>query len=151
MIRSGVIFGIVAFVMTLLTGNLVCGTCFLLLIGLGAGFVANRADRPLENQGSLLAGAGAGALAGAFMLPAQLLRAIWAADRGVMPGGAALYEFLEVSPPDAAVIWVSQIAAACCLGLFNLALLAGAGAAGGALWFQRRGGAPPDEPIPPAL
>ena len=151
MIRSGVIFGLIACVLTLLTGNLICGICFLLLIGLAAGYTASRADRPLDNQGSLRAGAGAGALAGAIMLPAQLIRSLWEANRGYLPGGAALYESLGVSAPDQAVIWLAQIAVACCLGAFNLALLAGAGAAGGALWFQRRGGAAPDEPIPPAL
>jgi len=40
---------------------------------------------------------------------------------------------------DQTSIWVGQLGSAVCCGLLNVALMAGLGTAGGALWWQLKG------------
>ncbi len=151
MLRAGIIFGIIAFVLTLISSNGVCAVCFAIILGLGAGYTAANSDRPLDSSESTRVGAGAGALAGGLMIPAQLIAAAIQAGGGELPGGSVTYELIGPAGAEPAVIWISQLLIGCCLGIITLAITAGAGVAGSALWFRRRRKSELDEPIPPAI
>jgi hypothetical protein len=60
-----------------------------------------------------------------------------------------MYELLGVTDYslDQTAIWVGQLGSAVCGGLLNAVLMAGMGAAGGALWWQIQGKNRPIEPF----
>ncbi len=154
MLKSGIIFGVIGFVLVLLVslGSPLCSVCITLFLGLGAGFVAGNYDRPLENAEALRMGGIAGALTGGLMIPGQLIAAVINANSISPADLAAFSEMFGVPPADASLLMGVQILTACCLGIVNLVILAGAGAGGGAIWFSRnRGAGKPSDPIPPAL
>lgn len=154
MLKAGIIFGVIGFVLVLLVslGSPLCSVCFTLFLGLGAGYVAGNYDRPLENSEALRMGGIAGALTGGLMIPGQLIAAVINANSISQADLAALSEMFGVPAADASLLLGAQIIAACCLGIVNLAVLAGTGAGGGAIWFSRnRGAGKPSDPIPPAL
>ncbi len=151
MLRSGITFGIIAFVLTLIASNAVCSVCFAIFLGLAAGYTAARSERPLDSGDSTRLGAGAGALAGGLMIPAQLISAAIQASGGQLPGGSVTYELIGPVAANTVLIWISQLLIGGCMGIITLAIMAGAGAGGSTLWFQRRPKPDLNEPIPPAL
>jgi hypothetical protein len=157
MVKSGVIFGIVAFVLILLV-TLVspfCGICLGLFIGLLAGYFAGVLGRPVSSRESLRMGAIAGAIAGAIGFVGQLIGGVL---NSLVVNPATLEQFYKVfGLPNItltqAQITTSQILAAGCTGLYNILWMAIVGLAGGALWYQAMGKnqsptkLPPQEPI----
>jgi hypothetical protein len=110
-------------------------------LGLTAGFLGGVFDKPSSSADSVKKGAIAGVIGAAFGMVASLIG-------GIINGAAvnpenlqALYEMLNLSigTVDKTTIWLSQLGIACCVGLLNLALMGGLGAAGGAIWWQMRG------------
>jgi len=128
-----------------------CSVCAAIGLGLAAGYVAARNDRLLANQESLRAGAIAGALTGGLMIPGGIIAAVITAGSYQVGGGQPVTDLFGLPPLPLEVVWAVQLAFGCCIGLINLGILSGAGAAGGALWFSRNREPAGGEPIPPAL
>jgi hypothetical protein len=153
MIKSGIVFGVIGFVLTLLLSLVspICSVCVAIGIGLGAGYVAGRNDRPLANQEGLRVGAIAGALTGGLMIPGGIIAAVINAGSMQAGGAQAITDLFGLPPQPPGVIWAAQLTGACCIGLVNLGILTGAGAGGGAIWFSQNREPTGGEPIPPAL
>jgi hypothetical protein len=153
MLKSGIIFGVIGFLLTLLISLVspICSICVAIGLGLAAGYVAGVNDRPLANDASLRGGLIAGALTGGLMIPGGIIAAVINAGSMQGGGGQALTDVFGLPPQPAEVIWAAQLFAGCCIGLINLGILAGFGAGGGALWFRQNREPGGGEPIPPAL
>ena len=160
MLKSGIIFGLVGFFLALASagvGAALCSVCLAVFLGLGAGYAAGAFDRPLESGEATKQGAAAGALTGGLMIFGQIIGG--GLNAGSMVNNPDIQMFndmLGLPPADPTMIWISALLGACCIGLLNLGILAGLGAAGGALWGNMNlknddpsNGGPP-QPIPPA-
>jgi hypothetical protein len=143
MFKSGLIVGGVSFILAILAGAVVsplCGLCVGVVAGLAAGYVAGLFDKPADSSASTKAGAGAGAIAGIGgligLVVAGGINAII-----VGPEGAAqvVQSFGLETTADPTTYYISAIGLPCCIGLFNIALMAGLGALGGMLWYQTSG------------
>jgi hypothetical protein len=161
MIRSGLIFGAISFLLTLASATLIspiCAPCLGLILGLGAGYVAGSFDKSSTLSASIRKGAIAGAIAGGFGFISGLIA-------GVINGAylnpadmQGIYNFFGL--PNTTItqgtIWMVQLVGATCIGLFNVAWMAVLGLAGGALWYQVSGKnqsgiiMPPEEIAPPS-
>jgi hypothetical protein len=130
---------------------LVCIPCLALFAGLGGGYLAGQFDRPGTGSLSARAGASAGAIGGVGALLAHLISGGVAAFTVGPEGAADLARQLGLDTGGAvnpAVYYGSALGSACCLGLFEIVLLAGLGALGGLLWYQITGkqNTPPSTP-----
>ncbi len=148
MFKSGLIAGIVALLLSIGAALLspLCVPCLTLLLGLGAGYLAGAFDKPSDNRGSTKSGTIAGAIGGIGALIGQGVGAVINSQL-VGPGGAiqlirqlGIQMPLGTTPADIARgYWVGVIGSTVCLGLFDIALMAGLGALGGLLWWQISG------------
>ena len=145
MLRSGLILGAV---MLGIGGGLaflfpLCVPCLALLAGAGAGYLAGVWDRPGENGRAIQRGAGAGAIGGVGALLGHvaggLASAAFVGPQGALDFARELGLDLGVGAADPAVYYASATAAACCFGLVEVALMAGLGALGGLLYWQMAG------------
>jgi hypothetical protein len=154
-VKSGVIIAAVMLVLSCGTVLLtpLCVPCIALLAGVGAGYLAGVFDKPGASGLAAQAGAGAGAIGGVGALLGHLIGGVTNSFI-VGPEGAA--QFLEqlgvtgVDLGDPTTYYISQIGGACCFGLVEVALMAGVGALGGMLWYQITGknaSAPPQPPM----
>ena len=160
MIKSGLIFGAVSFILVLLSAIIIsplCAPCLGLVLGLAAGYVAGAFDKPNDTGDSAKKGAIAGAIAGGIGILGGLTGAV---INGVLLNPSnleALYKAFGLSgvSTDQTTIWIGQLVGAFCVGLFNVVWMAILGAGGGALWYQITGKnrmgttLPPQEPLPP--
>ncbi|MFZ2097692.1 MAG: hypothetical protein WAV05_13755 [Anaerolineales bacterium] len=162
MVKSGLIFGVVSFLLTLVGTTLItplCAPCLGLVLGLAAGYVAGNYDKPGSSSESIRKGAIAGAIAGSLGFLGGMIGGV---INGVVVNPTDLqgiYNFFGL--PDVNItketIWLVQIVGAMCIGLFNIGWMAILGVAGGALWYQMIGKnqtgimMPPQEPTPPSL
>lgn len=153
MVKSGLIFGVVAFVLILLVTLLspFCGICLGLVIGIAAGYVAGVFGKPVSSSESVKMGAIAGVIAGAIGLVGQLIGGVL---NSMVVNPAALEQFYKTfGLPNISLtqsqITTSQLLAAGCVGLFNILWMAVFGLAGGALWYQIRGKNQPMTVLPP--
>ncbi len=153
--KSGGILAVVAFLLTLGAATLLsplCGPCVVLFAGLAAGYVAGLFDKPALSDSAAKTGAGAGAVGGAGALVGHLLGAV--VNTSLMgPEGAAqlLRSFgLDTRGVSPATFYIGAFGGGCCLGLLDVALMAGLGALGGTLWFQLTGKNQAAAPPPPA-
>jgi len=152
MVKAGLIVGGITLVLGLAGGfvfPLLCIPCVALLAGAGAGYLAGQFDRPGLNNTAVANGAKAGAIAGVGALLAHIIAGL-AGAAALGPQGAAemMSQFgLPADPGNPMVYYGSAFGAACCFGLFEIALMAGTGALGGVLWFntagKSQGGVPP--------
>lgn len=135
MLKSGLIVGAALFLLVLISASVVsplCALCFPVFAGLGAGYLAGYFDKPAP-EGALRRGALAGAISGGIAIFGQFVAALINAfvlqnpqfNPGQLFGGQAI---------DPTVIWLAQLGGAMCIGLLNVALMAGFGALGGLLW-----------------
>jgi predicted PurR-regulated permease PerM len=161
MVKSGVIFAVVALVLalgfTLLTP--ICIPCLAIFLGLAAGYVANVFDKPRVQGQATKIGALAGLIGGVGGLIGQFIgQGINAAMVGPQ-GLTQIYQQLGIQIPaemSSTYYWAGQIGLGCCIGIIALGLMAGLGALGGVLWWstsgQKAAAAPPppiDYNIPP--
>lgn len=153
MIKSGLIVGGVMLLLSLGVGLVspLCSICVAVLAGLGAGYLANVYENPAFGSGAPARGAGAGAIAGAIAILGQIIAAVINSSQidpalfTQMFGDQGLTdEQLQV------YLTIGQYGGAFCIGLLNLALMAGLGALGGVLWRQRHNNQmnPPMTPPP---
>lgn len=144
MLKSGLIFGAVMLVIGGVFAFLfpLCVPCLALFAGVGAGYVAGLFDKPLHNNSAVRNGAAAGAIGGAGALLAHLAGGL-ASSAVVGPQQSAeLLRQLGVDPGAVSggpAYYAGAVGAACCFGLFEVALMAGLGALGGILWWQMTG------------
>ena len=117
-------------------------------MGLAAGYLVGVFEKPTNNANVLKRGAIAGAIAGGLVLLGALIGGIINASILNPADMAQIYEWLGVSgyELDQTTIWAGQLGSAVCGGLLNVVLMAGMGAAGGALWWQIQGKNKPVEP-----
>ncbi len=144
MVKSGIIIGIVGFVLVLGSAVIfspLCAPCWGLILGLAAGYLAGVFEKPTVNANVIKRGAIAGAIAGGLVLVGALIGGIINASLLNPSDLRQIYEWLGVSgySLDQTTIWAGQLGSAICGGLLNVALMAGMGAAGGALWWQIQG------------
>jgi len=162
MIKSGLIFGAVSFMLVLGSAVLItpfCAPCFGLFLGLAAGYLACVYDKPISSGEGVRKGAVAGAISGGLGFLGGMIG-------GVINGALlnpsnleAIYKTLGMPSVniDQTTIWTLQLVGAACIGLFNVGWMAILGVAGGALWYQISGKKqtgtmpPPQEQIPPSF
>lgn len=161
MLKAGLIVGGVTLVLGLIGGFIfpvLCIPCVALFAGTGAGYLAGQFDRPGVSNGAVRLGAQAGAIAGVAALLAHLIAGVGGAVMMGPEGAANLLSGLGLpdtsGSTDPTIYYASATLTACCLGLFEVALMAGTGALGGMLWFntagKNQGGVPP-APAAPAM
>jgi hypothetical protein len=145
MLKSGLIIGFVAFVfgagITLLTP--LCVPCLAIFLGLAAGGLAGAFDKPLNTGAAAKTGALAGVIGG---LGAVLGQMVGAGVNATLVGPEAARQVLRqfgMPVPSVgdfgAAYYLGVFGSACCVGLLDLALMAGLGAVGGLLWWQLAG------------
>ena len=162
MVKSGLIFGAISFVLVLGFAVIItpfCAPCLGLFIGLAAGYFAGVFDKPINSGESVRKGGIAGGIAGALGFIGGFVGGL---INGAMLNPYSVESFTKVFGINnfnitQAQIWTYQLGFAVCIGLFNIVWMAILGIAGGALWSQigrkNRIGTvmPPQEPIPPSI
>lgn len=148
--RSGLLAGVISFLANLGLGVIfpICGPVCGLVWGTGAGILSVIwTEEPEAKESPARLGAIAGAIAGIGAIAGLMVGILL--QFGVL-GGQELSadltrelarEFgLPVSSGDALIVqqWVGAIGAACCIGLANLAVMAGAGALAAQLFASSR-------------
>ena len=149
--RSGLLFGVFAFFSNLGLGVLfafctpLCGIVW----GIGAGIAAVVwSDDPGGPTSPARDGAIAGAIAGVgallgVVIGMFLLFVFLGGQQAATQATYDLYEQFGLDMPvteiNSSLQWFSVSIAACCLGLLNVAVLAGAGAVSAAVYGARRG------------
>ncbi|MCC7360886.1 MAG: hypothetical protein IT317_15495 [Anaerolineales bacterium] len=121
---------------------LLCVPCLALFAGIGGGYLAGQFDKPGAGNLAAKAGAGAGAIGGVGALLAHLIGGAITMFTVGQQNAQIIAELLGTgsNPADnPAAYYGGAFGAACCLGLFEVALLAGLGALGGLLWYQITG------------
>ena len=142
MLKSSLIIGIAAFLLgagiTMLSP--LCVPCLAIFLGLAAGGLAGVFDKPLNNSASAKTGALAGAIGGIGAILGQM---VGAGANAVLVGPEGAQEFmrqfgmpLPASGNFGAAYYFGVFGSACCVGLLDIALMAGLGAVGGLLWWQ---------------
>ena len=144
MIKSGWIGGVLGFIymMTLTLLSPFCTLCFTPFLGIGVGYLAGWFDKPEKVESSLSRGTVAGMMTGlgvvAGQMVATLVNGILVTNSEQLPNlmrEIGLSDFVVTNSNE---YWQATLTINSFCSLFNLALIAGLGAAGSALWFQRR-------------
>lgn len=144
MLKSGLIIGGVMLVLAI-GGSLLsplCVPCLALFAGLGAGYLAGMFDKPGLQNTTVRSGASAGAIGGVGALIGQF---IGGGINAVMVGPEGAQQLLQQLSPELAgssdptFYYAGVFGLACCVGLFNVGLMAGLGALGGMLWWNMTG------------
>lgn len=138
MLKAGLIAGAVMFFSVLVAALLspLCALCVPVLVGLGAGYMNGMFEKNAET--AVQRGAYAGAIAGGIGIVGQLIASVINAVVLQNPNNQ-INEALGLPIADPGMVWVSQLGVACCIGLVNVALSAGLGAGGGAIWKNTAG------------
>ena len=149
MIKAGLIGATAGFiyVMSLTLLSPFCTLCFTPLLGLGVGYLAGWC--PIEGgyQTSLLRGAVAGVISGLGVVVGQMLatvvNAILVTNSEELPRLLRQIGLSDLIITDSNQYWQATLTANSICSVFNLVIIAGLGAVGGLLWFQRRHKATP--------
>lgn len=142
MFKAGLIGAVIGFVyitcLTLISPF--CTLCLTPLLGIGIGYLANRFDTPVNVEASLGRGAIAGAMTGFAALLGQMLAAVINAvlvtNWTELPTIFREWGFTQI--PDTGEYWQTTLTANSFCSLLNLGIIAGLGAVGGLIWFQRQ-------------
>lgn len=140
MIKAGLLGLVLAFiyVMSITLVSPFCTLCFTPLLGIGVGYLANWFDQPLKFEASLGRGAAAGGMTGFGALLGQMAAAvvngILVTNWEELPALFKEFGFTQFPNPDE--YWQTTLTANSMCSLLNLALIAGLGMVGGALWFR---------------
>jgi hypothetical protein len=162
MVKSGLIFGVVALVFILGFAVFVtpfCAPCLGLVLGIAAGYMAGVFDKPANSGESLKKGGYAGAIAGSIGFLGGLMGGV---INGLLLNPSNVSSFSRVlGLPNVSIsqqqIWISQFGFVLCIGGFDILWMALLGVAGGALWYQISGkkhvgmSPPPQEPAQPGI
>jgi hypothetical protein len=132
MLKAGLIAAAVMFVLVLVFSagiNPFCGLCAPILVGLLAGYLTGVFEK--NPQTVVGRGAGAAAIAGIAAVVAQMIAS---AISGAVRGGPDYAGLFGFRGDEAGLFWALQLCFGCVIGLVNLALAAGLGALGAAIW-----------------
>jgi hypothetical protein len=152
MLKSGLIIGAAMLVLGTTFGFLfpLCVSCLAVFAGVGAGYLSGVFDKPADQGGSAKVGAGAGAIGGVGALVGQVIGGMAsAAIQGPQAGAEILRQLgvpVDASATSPAGFYTGAFISTCCFGLVAVALMAGLGALGGLLWYQRTAPKPPTLP-----
>jgi hypothetical protein len=144
MYKSAIAFGVFAFLLGLVVTFIspLCVPCCALFPGLGAGYFAGIFTKPLETKTAAKSGAVAGAISALGGLIGQMIGgAINAIFMGPEQAMTVLRNFTGLpaavgnTAPDS-YYYFGAFGFPCCIGLFDIGLMALFGAAGGFLWWQ---------------
>jgi hypothetical protein len=138
MLKAGLIAGAGMFVLVLVVAifSPLCALCIPLFAGLGAGYLTGVFDKNPETV--VIQGAYAGAIAGALGILGQMIASV--VNGMVMQNpDYQINQMFGLPAADPTAVWISQLGIACCIGLVNVALTAGLGAGGGAIWKSTAG------------
>jgi hypothetical protein len=142
MLKAGLIGAVIGFIYVMSITLILpfCTLCFTPLLGIGIGYLANRFDTPSNVEASLGRGAIAGAMTGCAALLGQMLAAVVYAilvtNWTQLPLLFKEWGFTDI--PDTNEYWQTTLTANSLCSLLNLAIIAGLGAVGGLIWFQRQ-------------
>lgn len=145
MLKSGLIIGGVMLVLAIGASLLspICVPCLALFAGLGAGYLVGLFDKPGLQNAAVRGGASAGAIGGVGALIGQL---IGGGINAVIVGPEGAQQLIQQIAPDLATgstnsgaYYAGVFGSAFCIGLFNVAIMAGLGALGGLLWWNMTG------------
>lgn len=146
MLKSGLIVGGVMLIVGGAFAFLfpLCVPCLALLAGAGAGYLAGLWDRPADNGRAVQRGALAGALGGVGALVGHIGGGLGAAAFTGPQTSLELARRLGLDVGNAgavspAVFYGTAGLTGCCFGLVEVALMAGLGALGGLLYWQMTG------------
>ena len=146
MIKAGLIGAVIGFiyVMSLTLISPFCTLCITPLLGLSAGYLAGWFDAPTKSEISLYRGSVAGGIAGFGVVCGQMLATV---VNGILVTNSeqlpqlmrevGLSDFLLANSDQ---YWQATMTTNSVCSVFNLFLIAGLGALGGLIWFQRRNG-----------
>lgn len=150
MVKAGLIVGagmlVGAIALSLLSPF--CTICGAIFAGLLAGYLANVFEKPVTADRIIQRGAFAGAIAGALAIVGQFIGAFINASNLDI---ATIEDILgQPTGLTQESLWIFQLGGALCIGLLNVGLMAGLGAAGALLWKQMKGNNLPPSDLPPA-
>jgi hypothetical protein len=142
MIKAGLLGAMLGFiyVMSLTLVSPFCTLCITPLLGLGIGYLASRFDKPLKLETSLSSGGIAGGMSGCGALVGQMLATV---VNGILVTNweqlpAFITDLGLAQFPDTNEYWQTTLTANSLCSVLNLAIIAGLGAVGGLIWFQRQ-------------
>lgn len=146
MLKAGLISGAIMLVFVLVAAffSPLCALCVPLITGLAAGYMTGAFEKSPAT--TVQRGAYAGAIAGGLGIIGQLIASVVNSLVLQNPNNQALNQALGLPTADPGMVWVVQLATACCLGLVNVGLNAAFGAGGGAIWNNTAGKNPPASP-----
>jgi len=149
MLKAGLISGAVMFLFVLVAAifSPLCALCVPLLVGLAAGYLTGVFEKTPAS--TVQRGAYAGAIAGGLGIVGQLIASVINGFVMQNPDNQ-INDLFGVPAADPATVWISQLGFACCIGLINVALTAGFGAGGGAIWNGTAGKSTPPSDMTPA-
>ncbi|HQE93176.1 MAG TPA: hypothetical protein PLH19_05305 [Anaerolineae bacterium] len=142
MVKAGLILGAVMLVLGI-GGSLItplCVPCIALLAGLGAGYLAGVFEKSATSGEAAKVGAIAGVIGGAGALLGQIVGGIINALVVKPEGVADIMKQLNLPvASDPSLYYISFIGGGVCFGVVDVVLMAGLGALGGLLWYQISG------------
>jgi hypothetical protein len=143
-IKAGLIGAVAGFiyVMSLTLLSPFCTLCFTPLLGIGVGYLAGRFDTPQKSETSLYRGGIAGGITGFAVMIGQMLatvvNGILVTNSEQLPNLLQEFGLSELILSDSNQYWQTTLTANSVCSVFNLFIIAGLGAVGGMIWFQRR-------------
>lgn len=144
MIKAGLLGAVVGFVyvMSLTLISPFCTLCITPLLGFGVGYLAGWFDTPEKSEASLYRGSVAGGITGFGVVVGQMLatvvNAILVTNWEQLPELAQSFGLSEFMMTDGDQYWQITLTTNSVCSLFNLLIIAGLGAIGGLIWFQRQ-------------
>jgi MFS family permease len=143
-IKAGLIGAVAGFiyVMSLTLLSPFCTLCFTPLLGIGVGYLAGWFDTPQTSEVSMRRGGIAGGITGLAVMIGQILatlvNGILVTNSEELPKLLQEFGLSELILTESNQYWQATLTANSICSVFNLFVIAGLGAVGGMIWFQRR-------------
>lgn len=146
MLKASLIGAIIGFILMMSLSLLspLCTLCFTPLLGIGVGYLTGWFETPSKLKISLIRGSLAGSLTGIGVVIGQMLAAV---INGILVTHLEqfpmlIHELRQISQlviADARDYWKFILVINTFFSAFNLVIIAGLGAVGGLIWFERQG------------
>lgn len=143
MIKAGLLGAVFGFIYTMAITlfSPFCTVCFTPLLGLGVGYLAGWADTPASFEASLRRSAVAGGITGLAVIVGQmaatLVNGVLVTNAEQLPKMLEEFGLGQFAVIDSTQYWQTTIIANSICSVLNLVIVAGLGALGGLIWFQR--------------
>lgn len=145
MVKSEIIFAVIALVVSIILPIIPLGSCCLfflvIILGAAAGYVAGNFDKPADTGAAAGKGAAAGAIAGIGALVGApigyiISNAISGPAAQQMISNLMEQSGINYNSAMSGSPLLSGVVGGCCCGVVDILLMAGLGALGGMLWSQ---------------